>query len=298
MMKGRMKILIGYDGSEYADAAIDDLRRAGLPREATAVVLSVIESWSLAPSGFELMEDTDEMIQIKETARRGAARVKSLMPEWDVEPEVAVGSPGSAILEKSEVWNPDLIVVGSHGRRVAGRIFFGSASLKLAHEAHCTVRVARARREGPARPSRVIIGVDGSKGSEEAVNAVASRHWPENSEARIVNACWRIPTATSESLLSQIAGQIAGWIAEEHARVKVAIDAAFEKLRQAGLRTSVVVKEEEPKALLLNEAEGWNADCIFVSARGVGRVERLLTGSVSSAVAARAHCSVEIVRVA
>jgi nucleotide-binding universal stress UspA family protein len=78
----------------------------------------------------------------------------------------------------------------------------------------------------------------------------------------------------------------------------VAIDAAFEKLRQAGLRTSVVVKEEEPKALLLNEAEGWNADCVFVGARGVGRVERLLTGSVSSAVAARAHCSVEIVRVA
>jgi nucleotide-binding universal stress UspA family protein len=294
MMKGRMNILIGYDGSEYADAAIDDLRRAGLPREANAVVLSVIESWSLAPSGFELMENTDEMIQIKATARLGAARVKSLMPEWEVEPEVAVGSPASAILEKSEAWNPDLIVVGSHGRRVAGRIFFGSASLKLAHEAHCTVRVARARREGPARPLRVIIGVDGSKGSEEAVNAVASRHWPENSEARIVNACWRIPTATSEPMLSQIAG----WIAEEHARVKVAIDAAYEKLRQAGLRTSVVVKEEEPKALLLNEAEGWNADCIFVGARGVGRVERLLTGSVSSAVAARAHCSVEIVRVA
>ena len=293
-MKERMKILIGYDGSEYADAAIDDLRLAGAPREATAVVLSVIESWSLAPSGFELMEDMDEMIQIKATARRGAARVKSLMPEWEVEPEVAVGSPAGAILEKSEAWNPDLIVVGSHGRRVAGRIFFGSASLKLAHEAHCTVRVARARREGPARPLRVIIGVDGSKGSEEAVNSVASRRWPENSEARIVNACWRIPTATSEPLLSQIAA----WITEEHARIKVAIDAAFEKLRQAGLRTSVVVKEEEPKALLLNEAEGWNADCIFVGARGVGRVERLLTGSVSSAVAARAHCSVEIVRVA
>ena len=92
--------------------------------------------------------------------------------------------------------------------------------------------------------------------------------------------------------------QIAGWIAEEHARAKLAIDAAVEKLREAGLRTMVVVKEEEPKALLLNEAEGWNADCIFVGARGVGRVERLLTGSVSSAVAARAHCSVEVVRIA
>jgi nucleotide-binding universal stress UspA family protein len=293
-MKERMRILIGYDGSKCADAAFDDLRRAGLPRQASAVVLSVIESWSLAPSGFELMEGTDELVQIKATALLGAARVKSMMPGWEVEPEVAVGSPASAILEKAGAWNSDLIVVGSNGRTAAGRFFFGSASMKLAHEAHCTVRIARASREGPARPLRMIIGIDGSKGSKEAVNIVASRHWPENSEARIVNACWRIPTATSEPMLNRIAG----WVAEEHARVKVAIDAAVEELRQAGLRTSVVMKEEEPKALLLNEAEGWNADCIFVGARGVGRVERLLTGSVSSAVAARAHCSVEVVRVA
>ncbi len=293
-MNEPMRILIGYDGSECADAAIDDLRRTGLPKEAVAIVFSVVENWSLWSSGFELTEDMDELIQVQATARRGAARVKSLMPEWEVKSKMGVGSPASAIIEKSEAWNPDFIVVGSHGRTAAGRFFFGSASLKLAHEAHCTVRIARARREEPIRPLRVIIGVDGSKGSEEAVNLVASRHWPENSEARIVNACWRIPTATSEPMLNRIAG----WVAEEHARIKVAIDAAVEKLRQSGLRVSVVVKEEEPKALLLNEAESWNADCIFVGARGVGRVERLLTGSVSSAVAVRAHCSVEVVRVA
>jgi hypothetical protein len=32
MMNQRMKILIAYDGSSHADAAIDDLRRAGLTR--------------------------------------------------------------------------------------------------------------------------------------------------------------------------------------------------------------------------------------------------------------------------
>ena len=74
-MKERMRILIGYDGSEYADAAIDELRRAGLPSEATAIVLSVIEIWSLSPSGFKLLEGMDELIQIKATARRGADRV-------------------------------------------------------------------------------------------------------------------------------------------------------------------------------------------------------------------------------
>jgi hypothetical protein len=40
-MRGRMKVLIAYDGSSYADAALDDLRRAGLPREGEALVVSV-----------------------------------------------------------------------------------------------------------------------------------------------------------------------------------------------------------------------------------------------------------------
>ena len=57
-----------------------------------------------------------------------------------------------------------------------------------------------------------------------------------------------------------------------------------------------MVKEQEPKALLRGEAEDLMADCIFVGARGMGRLERILLGSVSLGVAARAHCSVEVVR--
>jgi nucleotide-binding universal stress UspA family protein len=49
--------------------------------------------------------------------------------------------------------------------------------------------------------------------------------------------------------------------------------------------------------LLCSEAENLMADCIFVGARGMGRLERFLIGSVSLGVAARAHCSVEVVRV-
>ena len=46
----------------------------------------------------------------------------------------------------------------------------------------------------------------------------------------------------------------------------------------------------------LEEAERWGADCIFLGAKGHSRFERLLLGSVSTAVSARAHCSVEVVR--
>ena len=36
-----MKILVAYDGSKHAQAAIRDLRRSGIPREFTALVTTV-----------------------------------------------------------------------------------------------------------------------------------------------------------------------------------------------------------------------------------------------------------------
>jgi len=152
--------------------------------------------------------------------------------------------------------------------------------------------VARGRIEEPDKPVRLIIGVDGSKGAEAAVEAVAARKWPAGSEARIVNATWAAPQPTTRHMV----GPITKWIVEEKVRIKKMIDEAAGKLRAAALSTDMVVKEEEPKRALVAEADSWGADCIFIGARGMGRIERFLIGSVSSAVAARAHCSVEVVR--
>jgi nucleotide-binding universal stress UspA family protein len=59
---------------------------------------------------------------------------------------------------------------------------------------------------------------------------------------------------------------------------------------------TVAVQEADPKKLLIEEAVNWNAETIFLGARGRGRLERMLLGSVSAAIVQRAPCSVEIVR--
>jgi nucleotide-binding universal stress UspA family protein len=89
--------------------------------------------------------------------------------------------------------------------------------------------------------------------------------------------------------------------AREHADDRTALaqsiaDLSAEKLRAAGLAVTAIAIEGDPKRVLLDEAEKWEADCIFVGARGLRRIQRLLLGSVSGAVAAQANCSVEVVR--
>lgn len=49
-MSRKMKILIAYDGSECARAALGELTRAGLPEEAEAIVISVADAYLPHPS--------------------------------------------------------------------------------------------------------------------------------------------------------------------------------------------------------------------------------------------------------
>jgi nucleotide-binding universal stress UspA family protein len=296
--RDRMKILIAYDGSECAESAIDDLKRAGLPRRAEAIVLTIAEELFPAPTSIGGVETTfAESLLEKEKdslalARRARSRIHQLFPGWEIQAEAGLGSPGREIIARADEWLPDLIVVGSHGRTALGQMFFGSVSQKVVNEARCSVRVARGRIVEPDIPARLIVGVDGSEEADAAVDEIASRDWPDGSQVRIVNSAWTIPPTSDPGT----AVNFAEWIAQETERVKAAAEGAAEKLGSAGLKVSIVVVEREPKALLCGEAEDLMADCIFVGSRGMGRLERFLIGSVSLGVAARARCSVEVVR--
>ncbi len=287
-----MKILLGYDGSDCARAAVDDLLSAGLPAEAELKILSVQESWMPPPSSYEVFAGSNHALEAFAHAQEAAVALRSAFPQWDITPESETGSPSSVLLTVADHWKPELIIIGSHGRSALGRFFLGSVSQKLINEAHCSVRVARGRVQEPDTPLRVLLGVDGSSGAGAAIAAVAARNWPANTEVRLVNATWELPPMASE----HAAAALTEWAAHEKEQVQTMLTSATQQLAAAGLKVSSIVKEQDPKQLLCEEAEKWGADCIFVGAKGISKLERLLIGSVSAAVASRAHCSVEIVR--
>jgi nucleotide-binding universal stress UspA family protein len=81
-----------------------------------------------------------------------------------------------------------------------------------------------------------------------------------------------------------------------HSPFRQRVESVAEELREAGLAADAMVLDGEPNRQLLQEAERWGANCIFLGAKGHGKISRFVIGSVSASVAARALCSVEVVR--
>jgi nucleotide-binding universal stress UspA family protein len=317
-MVTQMRILIGYDGSTCSDAAIDDLGRAGLPNAGEAVVMSVAEVWPHLPaSSFEPLDDAQlarlpravanarrlaaqAMGEARALANQGASRVLKRFPHWRVTAEACGDSPYRALVLKADKWRPDLLVIGSHGRSAAGRALLGSVSQQVLSHAVCSVRVARYRDDVTRltdEPPRILVGIDGSPDSAAAVSAIADRAWPSGTAVRVIVA---LDSRVSLSMLaygsSSLALAAAAGAPDEKSWAQTAVDQVAEELREAGLRVEPLVITGDPKRVLVDEAERWKADCVFVGAKGHSRLERFLLGSVSAAVAARAHCTVEVVR--
>ena len=312
----KMKILIGYDGSECADAAIDDLRLAGLPSNAEAQVLSVAEVWLPAPppSSYEIIEHAHEVkvpSDLKRVyatggeaakmalglAKQGRDRLKAIFPEWDVSADSACGSPAWELVFRADNWKPDLVVVGSHGRTAIGRLVLGSVSQRVLNEAKCSVRIARWRVHESKVPVRIVIGVDGSPGSETAIKEVACRLWAPNSEVKVLVVDDPLVPDYWGKLIPPLAKMIEEDNQQERVRAKKLATRAIELLGPSALKITNMLREGDPKNELPKVAEEWSADCIFVGSTGFSnRFERFVLGSVSAAVASRAHCSVEVVR--
>jgi nucleotide-binding universal stress UspA family protein len=271
-----------------------------MPENADAIVLTAVEwplqaprSWGMVETGFAT--ELEEHIKAAEhVAGQGRRRLHELFPNWKIHAAAApAGHAATAILEKANAWPADLIVAGTHGRSALARAVLGSVSLKLVKEAKCSVRIARpGNHDGPIR---LLVGNDGSTEAEIAVDAICRRTWPVGTEVRVV-AVHEILIAV-ESTNVAMDPDLYGKINEdEDLRLRYAARQSAEKLRKAGLAAFPIVIEDDPKGALVSQAGEWKSSTIFVGARGVGGVERMLLGSVSSATVAHAPCTVEVVR--
>jgi len=137
---------------------------------------------------------------------------------------------------------------------------------------------------------RIIVGVDGSEGSVQALRFAIEEARIRGSGLRAVSA-WHVPPAVYGAGWAPASTDVDEFrkLAESALRDSVEEAGAVE----AGIEVTFVVREGHPVDLLVEESG--DADLLVLGTRGLGEFKELLLGSVSQQCAHHASCPVVIV---
>jgi nucleotide-binding universal stress UspA family protein len=130
-----MKIVLAIDGSDFSKEAVNELVKMPLPDDSEISIINVYEHPAMSTP--ELMTMGGSLNNYFEEFISGAQKIGNKIVSE------ASGLPKSAILEKAESFDADLIVVGSQGQGAFSRFLLGSVSQYLAAHAKCSVMIVK-----------------------------------------------------------------------------------------------------------------------------------------------------------
>jgi nucleotide-binding universal stress UspA family protein len=283
-------VVVGVDGSPTSDLALDwaveEATRKGLP-------LHIIHGFpygyptTVTGMGYAIADLSDLAVGVPKDAIARASRANpNLVITWD---QPSVG-PAVALVNASET--ADTVVVGARGMGAVRGLFLVSVSVsvQVAAHAHCPVVVVHERRTPSKVDDPVVVGVDGSASSINAIAYAYEQAATRGVGLTVVHACWLDPVdgaAASaiwtvdwqhfaEEGQALVAESLAGW-------QKKYPDVTVSRHSVRGLPVESLVEQSE------------NACLVVLGTRRRGGFAGLLLGSVSQGVMHRSHCPVAVV---
>lgn len=136
----------------------------------------------------------------------------------------------------------------------------------------------------------IVVGVDGSEGSREALRWAVDEAQLRGARVRVVHAWWAYPLRAPDDPPDHVAG---GLGADAPAAVKAFVADTLGGGHDVDLEI-VTVQGRQASAAVLDATKG--ADLLVVGSRGAGGFTGLLLGSVSQQCSSHAPCPVVVVR--
>ncbi|WP_172832311.1 universal stress protein [Nakamurella panacisegetis] len=294
----KKRVVVGVDGSAAATAAArwaaDEAQRRGCS-------LDLIESY-LIPVGYagpgavlppELFDAP--RLSAEEDLKRTMAEIRAQHPDLEMTSTVSMDTP-SASLRKASA-GAELVVVGSHGQGLASETLLGSVAQKIVSHNPAPVAVIRTDPHDhgstpPAPDAPVLVGLDGSSGSESAlafafeeaglrgVELLAVRCWDDEPLDGFLQA---YPLEIDRAQLdlkerAELDAQLAPWLEKD-----------------PSIKVRPIVRRGRSTQALLKEAAAVKPALLVLGSRGRGGFAGLLLGSTSHETVAYAVCPVVIV---
>ncbi len=276
-------IVVGYDASETASAALDWAGHLALSVSAPITVLYAAETIVYAQdASFGNQTPAQEREFAEQIAEEGAQHLTAKHPDVQVS---AVGSRSSATVALDEAsTTASLMVVGSHGRGRLAALMLGSTAYAVSGHARCPVIVVRddkAPLPGPNHP--VVVGSDGSDGSDRALEAAADLATQWGAQLIVVTS-WAPPPPdpwgrpplgypSTEACLDDRASQATALNRDAVSRIRA---------NHASLSVEEHVVEARPEDAVMTASP--DTAIVVLGSRGHSRLAGVLLGSTARSV--------------
>jgi len=272
------KVLLATDGSKDAALAA---RAAVDVCEGTGAQLHVVHAWQSVPTarlrpfmraelkklGNELLEEGVKWVEDSGGLVSGAHLLE--------------GRAADEILDLAGQIAAGLVVIGSRGLGLVGRIVLGSVSEAVIHHSHWPVLVLRGG-EDAWPPERVIFGDDGSDAARAASDLGAALCGHHGARALMLHAYPRLPEVDAGGR-----GFDPRIVDDELRRAeRTLLERSRELESRLGSRPKVRLVVGDAAASLLEAAEedAPERTLVAVGSRDLGTIGRMRLGSVSTKV--------------
>jgi nucleotide-binding universal stress UspA family protein len=302
-----MKTLIATDGSTYAATALNSAAQL-LTRENNAFAVTCISpSFSPPPRVSKRSPGgmTELQLKYQEEMSRKADKVvkeaRKALAAAGIESHAftETGSPADVLIRLSDDY--DAVVVGTQSGGERPGPGLGPVVSRVVE--HVSGIVLVGRRLLNEKSFRVLIGVDGSASSENAMEAFVNSFQSRDAEVTVMHVVERpwlrlglgdperpYADASDQPESDRLLGRELWLEAEqivEHTRARLA-------RRCSSIESRIV--EGSPSNEILQEAEIGDYDLAILGSTGVSDLKHTMLGSVSFKLASSAPCSVALIR--
>jgi len=274
------RILAGVDGTPRSEEAV---RQAARLASVTGATLEIVHV--LRPVGATRVGTGLTRLDAAEAMLLEAAKL-AVKEGVDADLRVLVGEPSALLAAEAAQHWCDLVCVGPDAGFFEKPHLLGGVTAHLVHGGVKPVLVARPVPERPSRrfPSRILVAVDSSEGSGEAVRLAATIAAAAGSDLRILHV---VPV---------LRGRSVGWTVDGDREGFEPLEPSVELARSLGVVAAREMAMGRPGPSIVSVADEWDADLIAVGDRGLGGVGRMALGSVSDYVTRHAGRSVLVAR--
>ena len=323
-----MKVIVALDQSQYSEAALKAITNRNWSKDAQFILLSVIDLGLYDHEGW----DASLLLNLNEYKKGLLAKrnqyldscvesLKRALPTNKIRKKVLQGRPRECIIGEVRDCDPDLLIMGSHGRKGVSKLLLGSVAESVLVEAMCPVEIVKLQsdvnvenldskssedlitfesteEEQTDKELKVVIAVQ-DMNCVNYISEFLSAYHPITNKTNLmlIHACQPATNfnfvdtdGAAEELCTQISTERfrlgKKYINEMYKKIDLTLSTPVDKVKQ-------YIEEGDPKLLIADKVNQWKPDLLILGSHVKTGLKSL--GSISRPLVTDVDCSVIVV---